>query len=77
MSINLHVNDYCQQCSNFDADVEKKEHVDVFGNYLSTDTNIHCKHRHICKRLLQHLKTEAAYEERTKTIVDLYNETEE
>lgn len=77
MAINLHVNDYCQNCRKFEAYVVKEEHIDVFGNYIGIDTHIYCEHKDTCELLLKHLRDEADYAERTKTIVDLYNEEQE
>ena len=49
MSIRLLVEKYCQNCSEFEADVEK---TNFFGSFDEIhQTTILCKHREHCKEI--------------------------
>ena len=67
MAIRLEVESYCDDCLDFEADVEKPtiyyanfEVVETYG-----DTVIRCSHRDFCERIKNHL-------EKTKIIKSLY-----
>ena len=63
--IRLEVEPYCQECQDFEADVERPECDLLFGvdydgktlTYLQySDTIIRCKYRNRCRRLSQYLE---------------------
>ena len=52
--IKLYVEDYCQNCPEFEPDVDKKTmHAD---RKLINITDIRCEHRHICDMLINYLE---------------------
>ena len=56
MSIRLLVEKYCQNCSEFEADVEK---TNFFGSFDEIhQTTILCKHRERCEEIKKYLKKE-------------------
>ena len=56
--INLKIEDYCQECPDFEAEVEKITFSDL---PVKNDTLIRCKNRIRCLFLYKHL--ESCYEE--------------
>lgn len=53
----LDVQDYCQNCKDFDADVEKPKRVlSGDGNVLQTDTIIRCENRNRCEGIKKYLE---------------------
>ena len=53
----LDVQDYCQYCKDFDADVEKPKRVlSGDGNVLQTDTIIRCDNRNRCEGIKRYLE---------------------
>lgn len=62
--IKIEVEDYCQQCIHFEADVEKPEyyyHDDV--PVVMGHTIIRCEHRHHCAYLKQTLEKKGRQDE--------------
>lgn len=58
--IRLEVENYCHNyCPEFEADVSKIEFEDGNCNIL-TDTTISCKHKDICRSILNYLRKENA-----------------
>ena len=56
--IKLEVQDYCQNCGCFQADVEHPQTL-YFGGEpfdVSGDTIVRCEYRNHCKRLKRHLE---------------------
>lgn len=53
--INLHIDEYCEYCPEFDADVEK---VELIGNNisLSCNTDIFCTKRHACAHIRKYIE---------------------
>lgn len=51
--INLHIEDYCQKCNDFDVNVDCFT-VGVIKE--SKEFNITCKHKYKCERMYKHLK---------------------
>ena len=63
MAIKLEVQSYCENCSVFDADVEKP--TKLYGGDMSlyqTDTVIRCSHRNTCARLIRYFTEESKKE---------------
>lgn len=58
MAIRLEVESYCDDCLDFEADVEKPTtyyaNFELFERY--GDTVIRCTHRAFCERLKDHLE---------------------
>lgn len=56
--IRLEVEDYCQECRDFTADVipPRKEFPDWGGDCVMTDTIIHCEYRHRCSKIRHYLE---------------------
>lgn len=57
MSINLCVQDYCQNCPDFEVEVEQISTCSEYDDPYTIDTNIYCKNRNKCARLLKHIST--------------------
>lgn len=55
MSIQLMTEKYCDNCPDFEADVNKITYVDGVGNDVA-DTLITCKKRSICKGMYDYLR---------------------
>ena len=55
--ITLLVEDYCQHCPDFEADVQK-QYFDDFYNTVNVDTNIKCIHRNKCAHIKNYLEKE-------------------
>ena len=55
--INLVVDDYCQSCPDFIADVEKLEYGYDTGIKV-VNTTVRCRDRDRCRNLVRHLKEE-------------------
>jgi hypothetical protein len=53
--IKLNIEDYCQTCAYFEADVEKCSYTDTHGVVHVTMTDVHCIHRDVCANLKNHL----------------------
>lgn len=56
MSISLEVKDYCQECPNFEADVDSCVARSYDGSVHSCIHYIYCVHRDKCEAIEQHLK---------------------
>lgn len=56
MSIELRVEEYCQNCTEFEVDVEKIMAYDIFEEPCGCDTYIYCEHRSKCESIKNHLK---------------------
>lgn len=54
--IGLFVSDYCYDCPEFEADVEK--HNLITNEKKITQTNICCKHSVRCAGIVEYLKTQ-------------------
>lgn len=54
----LDIKPYCNDCEEFDADVERPKRLYAdFGNVVEkTDTIIRCKYRNLCESLCRHLR---------------------
>lgn len=52
--IELHVEDYCHNCPEFGADVQKNTLYAGYEEYCQTD--IYCKHRSRCEHIYEYLK---------------------
>lgn len=55
--IKLDVDDYCQSCPDFEADVEKFEYG-CLNEVKSVYTTIRCENSDRCRNLVKHLKEE-------------------
>ena len=53
--ISLHLKEYCGNCPEFKADVEKEQLCDPYGEVSVIHTTIRCKYRERCERLLKYL----------------------
>ena len=60
--IKLDVDDYCQSCPDFIADVEKFEYGSL-NEVKSVNTTIRCENSDRCRNLVRHLKEELKGEE--------------
>ena len=69
--IRLEVEPYCQECQDFEADVERPECNLFFGTdpdgkkielLTCSDTVIRCKYRNRCRRLSEYLKRQTGEE---------------
>ena len=58
MSIKLQVEEYCQNCPDFEARIEKTE-LNGFGGAILTETIITCKDARRCQRIAEHLKSQS------------------
>ena len=58
--IELLVEQYCNDCINFEADVHKIATKLVDGDIVYADTLISCKNKSRCKRMLKYLETKAS-----------------
>lgn len=58
--IKLKVEPYCQDCSDFEVEIEKPQAYYAAFNRCVTigDTVIFCEHRDRCHRIMEHLKAE-------------------
>lgn len=61
MSIKLQVEDYCQNCPEFEADVRKEkvfvnDRSDIFNCEIITETTVTCEHRDKCAELRKHIE---------------------
>lgn len=54
--ISLHLKEYCGNCPEFKADVEKEQLCDPYGEVSVIHTTIRCKYRERCERLLKYLQ---------------------
>ena len=52
--IHLEVNEYCEKCPDFEADVEKRKVISRY-NREHLDTVIRCKHRERCQNMINYL----------------------
>ena len=55
MSIKLQVESYCQDCPNFDVEVEQTE-LNGFGGTVMRETVIKCENAAQCQRMMEYLK---------------------
>lgn len=55
--IKLCVEDYCQNCTDFEPDVET--YTTVSAGKICNQTNVSCEHRQRCKKLVEYLRKEA------------------
>lgn len=53
--IKLHIDDYCNNCSEFDADVNTISMYN-FNGTLINETTVKCIHRDCCKRIKRYLE---------------------
>ena len=53
--IELKIEKYCENCPDFEVEVEKIGHQDFFGN-VDVDTRITCANAGRCKAIKEHLK---------------------
>lgn len=58
--IELLVEPYCHDCTNFEADVHKIAAKLVDGDIVYADTVISCKYKSRCKRMLKYLEKKAS-----------------
>ena len=60
--INLYIDDYCQNCPEFEPDVNKNQMYceDICGNspIVRNDTSIRCEHWMRCKEIVEWLRQE-------------------
>lgn len=56
--ITLDVEEYCQECPEFEAEVESIKYPDYMGGHRIgfCDTVIRCEHRDKCHQLYKHIK---------------------
>jgi hypothetical protein len=59
MSINLRVEDYCNDCPYFEAEVEHLTHLPFMDGDCATHF-IYCQHRHKCNHIKEHLEEKAS-----------------
>ena len=57
--ITLQVEDYCHNCDEFEADVERFWHEGFDGDD-NVDSIVRCEHAHRCKNFYERLKREGA-----------------
>ena len=58
MAIRLDVADYCQECTDFRAEVKNAEKMYAgINDYILTNTVITCKDKDRCKNLARYLET--------------------
>lgn len=67
MAIKLEIQPYCENCTIFDADVDRPRKLykyetgaTIYDQYevLQTDTIIRCEHRNTCAGLMRYLEKE-------------------
>lgn len=54
--IELYVVDYCQDCREFEPDIEKTDFSTWGGTPMKHDTLIFCKHRYRCNDMVEYLE---------------------
>lgn len=54
--IELYVVDYCQDCREFEPEVEKTD-ISSWGGPVKHDTLILCKHRYRCNDMVDYLES--------------------
>jgi hypothetical protein len=54
MSISLSVEKYCENCADFEADVDKIE-IDEFDDSVRCITTVECKNKNRCKSIYYYL----------------------
>lgn len=56
--IKLEIENYCEECPDFDADVQKPDKYYADGKVIMVgDTIIRCEHRERCERLKKRLES--------------------
>lgn len=55
--IELNIEDRCQECTMFEADVQKEQLFDG-DELVETITEITCKNNELCNKLIEFLKTQ-------------------
>lgn len=55
--IKLDVEPYCHDCPNFDAEQNRLLFYSDEGLQSMSDCTISCKHKNVCKRICEHLKS--------------------
>ena len=60
--IQLCVEKYCQNCTGFEAEVEKHQSLYADGRPIMTNTYIYCERKEECKNLMKHLQKETEKE---------------
>lgn len=65
MAIKLEVEDYCQECMDFNADVAGPVKVQISGqdDLILTDTIVRCEYRNRCRAIKRYLERQKAKEE--------------
>lgn len=56
--IQLLINPYCEECGDFEADTEKEEYCDFYGD-VKYNTSIFCKYRKRCENIRDYLRERA------------------
>ena len=59
--ITLDICDYCHNCEDFEAALDKREYetyADNEGTSYHTDITVHCRYRNRCANLFRYLKKE-------------------
>lgn len=63
MAIVLEVEDYCQECADFDADVSSPERMRTAkGEAIMSDTLVRCAYRNRCRAIKRYLEKQKAKE---------------
>ena len=55
MAVELKLEDYCQNCCEFEAEVDKQCYYS--NEKVFTNITIRCEHADLCKRITEHMKS--------------------
>ena len=58
--IELKVEDYCQDCPRFEADVQCQQYYSM--DYMTCATTVKCKFRKQCRNIMKYLKEQSKKE---------------
>ena len=53
--IEIKIQPYCEECRDFEPEVEKNEIESFFGNIIC-DTEITCRNKDRCEKMIEYLK---------------------
>ena len=63
MAIKLEVEEYCQECADFDADVSSPERMrNAKHEVVMSDTIVRCSYRNRCRAIKRYLEKQKAKE---------------
>lgn len=69
MAIKLEVEDYCQECMDFEADVTAPVKIQIPGqdDLMLSDTVVRCEYRNRCRAIKRYLERQEAMQHKMNT----------